>query len=250
MAEWPSPERTMDEHQAKRQLNKDLTIALLALVSVAIGLYDWTHPRSSLRFTWLDVIDLGIVLVFVADFTYSAVESKDVRGYVRAHWFELPALLPITGNLSELGGTAAVLRGVRLVRLLRVVRLLRLIGAVSRTRHFWRKCLRVSRRAHVGRLAAFALVVIGSGSVLIWLLESEVNPGLRGFHDALWWAVNMFSNVAYVNFQPVTNGGRVVAAFLEFVGIGFIGLFTASLAGALLRESDEKAPPPKEPPLD
>ena len=52
----------------------------------------------------------------------------------------------------------------------------------------------------------------------------------------------MFSNVAYVDCQPATAGGWILAAILEFTGIAFIGLFTASLAGAMVtdREEDSK----------
>ena len=43
----------------------------------------------------------------------------------------------------------------------------------------------------------------------------------------------MFTNVAYVDFQPATLAGKIVAAILEMSGIGSIGLFTASLAKAI-----------------
>ena len=48
----------------------------------------------------------------------------------------------------------------------------------------------------------------------------------------------LFSNVAYGDFHPRTAGGRIVAMLLEFTGIAFIGLLTASLAGALLTDKE------------
>ena len=55
----------------------------------------------------------------------------------------------------------------------------------------------------------------------------------------------MFTNVAYVDFQPATTSGRVLAAVLQVCGIAFIGVFAASLAGAIVREppEDEDAAP-------
>ena len=46
----------------------------------------------------------------------------------------------------------------------------------------------------------------------------------------------MVTNVAYVDFQPATLGGRVLAGILQVWGIGFIGIFAATLTDALLTE--------------
>lgn len=245
------PETRAQRH-AERQLRKDLYISALALVSVAIGLYDLTRTRTGTHFTWLDILDLVIVGIFIIDFVWSAAGSGNWRAYVRRNWYELPTLLPITGNMVAGAGAVPLLRSLRLVRLVRVARLLRVIGAVARLRTFWRTAFRIARRAHLGSLAAFAGLVIVVGAGLAWLVEAHVNTNFAGFGDSLWWAVNMFTNVAYVDFHPQTLGGRIVAMALEFTGIAFIGLFTASLAGALLtdkaaeEEENEEALPPVE----
>jgi hypothetical protein len=46
----------------------------------------------------------------------------------------------------------------------------------------------------------------------------------------------LVTNVAYLDFQPVTLAGRMLAGILQLCGIAFIGVFTASLAGAIVRE--------------
>lgn len=230
--------RTRTQRHAERQLRKDLFISALALVSVAIGIYDMTRVRTHARFTWLDILDLIIVAIFIVDFVWSARGSGNWRAYVRRNWYELPTLLPITGNMVAGAQAVPLLRSLRLVRLVRVVRLLRVIGAAARLRNFWRTAFRIARRAHLGSLAAFAGVVIVVGAGLAWLIEAQSNERFENIGDALWWAVNMFTNVAYVDFHPQTGGGRVVAMLLEFTGIAFIGLFTASLAGALLRDEE------------
>jgi hypothetical protein len=106
-------------------------------------------------------------------------------------------------------------------------------------RTFWRTAIRIAQRAHITGLSVFATITILIGAALGWLFEASVNEKFNG-GESIWWALNMFSNVAYVDFQPATTGGRLVAVILEFSGIGFIGLFTASLANALLRDEEEK----------
>lgn len=237
---------SLQQGHAERQIRKDLYISVLALISVAIGLYDLTRDRSSTAFTWYDIVDLVIVGIFIIDFIWSAIGSGDWKAYVRRNWYEIPSLIPITGNMVFGAEAVPLLRSLRLVRLVRVIRLMRVIGAAARLKSFWRTVFRIARRAHLGALAIFAIIVIIVGAGLMWLVEAELNPNFSNFGDALWWAVNMFTNVAYVEFHPATLGGRFVAMLLEFTGIAFIGLFTASLAGALLtdkEQQDEEVPP-------
>jgi|GEM_PF-1480232 len=237
------------KRHAERQLRKDLFISTLAIVSVAIGLYDLARPRTSPDLTWLDVVDLAIVAIFIIDFVVSAHASGDWARYARKHWYEIPSLIPLTGNMTAGADAIPLLRGLRLVRLVRVFRLLRVLGAAARLDRFWRKAARVARRAHVAGLALFAAAMVLVGAAVAWLFEAPHNARFAEAGDALWWAVNMISNVAYVDFQPATTAGRVVAALLEFTGIAFIGLFTASLAGALLTDKEEPAEA-RQPPLD
>jgi len=232
--------KTQSQRHAERQLRKDLFISGLALISVAIGLYDVTHDRTGSHFTWYDILDLVIVGIFIIDFIWSAIGSGDWKAYIRRNWYELPSLIPITGNMAFGAEAVPLLRSLRLVRLFRVFRLMRVIGAAARLKRFWRAAFRIARKAHLDTLAAFAALVIVAGAGLIWLVEAEINPGFANFGDSIWWAVNMFTNVAYVEFHPSTVAGRGIAMVLEFTGIGFIGLFTASLAGALLTDKHEE----------
>lgn len=236
------------ERHAERQIRKDLYISILALISVAIGVYDLTHERIDSHFTWYDIVDLGIVAIFIIDFVWSALGSGNWRAYIRRNWYEIPSLIPITGNMTFGAEAIPLLRSLRLIRIARVARLMRVIGAFARMKTFWRTAFRIARRAHLDSLAIFALIVIAIGAGLAWLVESKANAEFANFGDSLWWAVNMFTNVAYVEFHPATIGGRSVAMFLEFTGIAFIGLFTASLAGALLTDKhvEHKEVPPVE----
>ena len=237
----------ISQRHAQRQLRKDIFISVLALISVGIGIYDLTQKRTSSAFTWYDILDLVIVGIFIVDFVWSAIGSGNWKAYVRRNWYEIPTLIPITGNMVFGAEAVPLLRSLRLVRLVRVMRLLRVVGAAARLKDFWRAVFRIIHRAHIDILALVAIFVIFVGGTIAWLIEGPVNQHFDHFGDSLWWAVNMFTNVAYVEFHPSTVGGRVVAMFLEFTGIAFIGLFTASLAGALLTDKkeveDEMLPP-------
>ncbi len=165
-------------------------------------MYDLTHDRTSTRFTWYDILDLIIVSIFIIDFIWSAIGSGDWKSYVKRNWYEIPSLIPITGNMVFGAEAIPLLRSLRLVRLVRVIRLLRVMGAAARLKSFWASAFRIARRAHIDVLAAVAAIVIFAAAGLMWLIEADDNIHFVNMGDSLWWAVNTFTNVAYVEFHP------------------------------------------------
>jgi voltage-gated potassium channel len=84
-------------------------------------------------------------------------------------------------------------------------------------------------------LAAAGLLFVGAWLVL--LFENHA-PGsnIHSYHDALWWAVVTVTTVGYGDRFPVTEGGRAVAVILMLVGIGLIGVLTATVASFFVQE--------------
>ena len=66
---------------------------------------------------------------------------------------------------------------------------------------------------------------------------------IRNFGDALWWATVTVTTVGYGDTYPVSPGGRGVAVVLMLVGIGLIGVPTATVASYSVEEKtgQEKA---------
>lgn len=69
------------------------------------------------------------------------------------------------------------------------------------------------------------LLVVGGGAAL-GVFEKNLS-----FFDALWWSVVTVTTVGYGDISPVTPGGRIVGVLLMLLGIGSIGILTATLAG-------------------
>jgi voltage-gated potassium channel len=83
-----------------------------------------------------------------------------------------------------------------------------------------------------GRAIALAtmLVTVACG-VLIRILDPSdfANVG-----QGMWWAVQTVTTVGYGDKVPRHPGGRIVAAVLMLVGIGFLTVVTASITAALI----------------
>ena len=150
---------------------------------------------------------------------------------MRTHWWELPSLIPTIPAL------VAMFPGFALLRVARLLRLFRIVGVVMRLRPAGAYVARLARDARLDIIFGIGAIVVLVGTLAAYAFESRANPDMASWGQATWFALNMFTNVAYLDFQPVTFTGRVLAAILQLCGIAFIGVFTASLAGAIVRDA-------------
>jgi voltage-gated potassium channel len=74
------------------------------------------------------------------------------------------------------------------------------------------------------RMVAFvALALAFVAAVLEWL----VDPGIGGFHDALWWAIVTVTTVGYGDVIPTSTEGRIIGSFLMVAGVSAIPITTS-----------------------
>lgn len=225
-----------------KHLKTDLLITYLALISIGIGLYEISNPSPTIGMTFFDWIDLCIAAIFIGEFLLSIKANGGLRSTLKTHWWELPSLIPITGGmLTGLNGFALV-RGIRLFRLIRVFRLLRIAAVTMRLRRMFHGIKHIYQRAHITTLICAIITSVFLGAACIFAAESHDNERFKSFQKCVWWAFNMFTNGVSIDFQPVTGIGKVIAGFLQLFGIAFIGIFTASMANAIIKETNESDP--------
>jgi voltage-gated potassium channel len=73
-----------------------------------------------------------------------------------------------------------------------------------------------------------------------WFEANAKGSNIHNFGDALWWAIVTVTTVGYGDKYPVTAGGRGVATVLMFVGIGLIGVLTATVASYFVEQSADE----------
>ena len=85
-----------------------------------------------------------------------------------------------------------------------------------------------------------AVVVMASTAVVVFDAEKAApDRNIKTLGDAVWWAMTTVTTVGYGDKYPVSAGGRGVAVVLMLVGIGLIGVLTATVASYFVEQSQD-----------
>ncbi len=97
------------------------------------------------------------------------------------------------------------------------------------------KAILVHRGLHRVLVAAAGVLFFGSWLVLLFDYDAP-DSNIHNYGSALWWGIVTMTTVGYGDKYPVTVGGRCVAVVLMVVGIGLLGVVTASVASFFVSE--------------
>ena len=101
----------------RHEIAWELAMGFLAIIYVAVGFAVEEVDAAIARL--VESIDLALTVVFVAEFSTRLAASHDRRRYLRGHWIDALALLPVA-------------RGFRIARLARVLRMTRFFAGAYR----------------------------------------------------------------------------------------------------------------------
>jgi voltage-gated potassium channel len=198
-------------------------IVALALLVIPVILIEESHPSA----VWRDVAAAGnwvIWLGFAAELTFVLKVAPRKKAALRAHWLDV-AIVFLTAPFLP-----ALLSFLRLTRVMRLLRLLRLAALASRALSAQRMLTSRQGFRYVA-LATILLVILAGFSVSIADREEFTSPWL-----GMWWAVTTVTTVGYGDVYPTTVIGRIIAAALMVVGIGFLSLLTAAIASTFVSQ--------------
>lgn len=91
---------------------------------------------------------------------------------------------------------------------------------------------------HLATITTTVATILFASAAAFHYFEFGVNQQVRGFGDSVWWSFVTVTTVGYGDIYPITVGGRIIAILLLLVGLSAFGVFTASVAAWLTRDSN------------
>ena len=165
-------------------------------------------------------VDYTIWALFVIEYLAKLWLVPARWGFVKTHKLELAMVaLPM----------------LRPLRVLRVVRSGTVLSdALKRAR-----AMLTHHNLHFVLLSVGVFVFAGAGLEVAFEVHAR-GSNIHGFADALWWAIVTVTTVGYGDRYPVTGAGRGVAVVLMLVGIGLIGVVTATVASFFIQQTADE----------
>jgi voltage-gated potassium channel len=196
-------------------------LAVLGLAWLVVGIVALTRHVNGKTSIALVTALFVLWAVALAEYLVRLVITPDRRGYLRRRWVE-----PATVVVPPLQGWHLV--GIEKMTLLVHEAELR-VESVLRHHSLFRVLI-----------AATGTLFLGAWLVLLFE-HSNADSNIHSYPQAVWWAIVTVTTVGYGDKFPVTEGGRIVATVLMLVGIGLIGVLTATVASVFVKEHTDSA---------
>jgi voltage-gated potassium channel len=207
----------------------EVVIILLAVVAVTITVMDLNgtitlEPSSSLY--W---VDLGILLIFTVDYVVRLFYASDKVVFFKSNIFDLIAIIPFN-SMFRIFRAFRLFRVLKITKVFRLTKLLRGFALLGKLKGRLDVFVNTNGFIYTIYISAFTVIL---ATLAIYFLEFRAIGKSLG--DALWWSVVTATTVGYGDLSPETVWGRVIAIILMFVGIGFIGMLTGTIATYFLK---------------
>jgi voltage-gated potassium channel len=191
-------------------------MALLGVAWLVLAIVVLNSDVNGSASTLVVGVLFALWVIVLVEYLVRLVVTPDTRDYLKRRWVE-PATV-----------VAPVFQGWHIVGIEKMSLLVRegelRVEAILRHHSLFRVLIAVA-----------ATIFVGAWLVLLFE-ERAKGSNIHDYPDALWWAIVTVTTVGYGDRYPITEGGRVVAVILMLIGIGLIGVLTATVASVFIKE--------------
>lgn len=152
----------------------------------------------------------------------------------------LPAFLPLLFAFD-----LRLMRFLRIFRLFRLFKMSRYVSSLNTLDDVVR-----SKKEELVVMTVMILMLLVFASTIMYVVENEAQPDkFPHIPAAMWWGMATLTTVGYGDIFPITPLGKLLGAFIAFLGIGMFALPTGILASGFAEEikrrhEKEKVCPP------
>ena len=190
-----------------------------------------TMPSMSKYHVLLERWEIVPIVVFSIEYILRIYSSPKRLGFIFSFW----GLVDLLAIIPYYLGLPADLREIRVLRFLSLLKYEPAAMNISKAFNRIKKELII-----FSLLAVFMLYVSAVG---IYHFENPVQPeNFTDIFHSMWWAVATLTTVGYGDIYPVTDGGKIFASLVVFVGLGVVAVPAGLVASAFTEgfKKDEK----------
>lgn len=206
-----------------------VAMVLLVLANVAATIFE-TVPEIAAKYGfWLTLFDRFCVLVFMAEYAariWTAPEHPRFRFGPEAQSrlkfamtpmmvIDLLAIVPFF--LELIFPQSASVRLLRLVRFFKVARYSPAMSTIGTV-------IAAQRQPLVACIVLFVGLLLFAAAVMLVIEGGLHGDKLADLPSAMWWSVTMLTKLGQTDIALQTPLGKIFAAFVMLLGIGFIAL--------------------------
>ncbi|MDZ5253708.1 potassium channel family protein [Clostridium sp. LIBA-8841] len=197
----------------KEKLN-NLFMGFLSLI-VALLLFVEAKPGISKNtLIAISIVNNIIWAIFCVDYFKRLIRSKNKKYFILHNKIDLISIIPIEG-----------------ATILRINRFFRLLGIPKRVKKNFNKFIKTNNLHYM----IYLVIIVVLGGAISLSVAENINIG-----DAIWWSIETVTTVGYGDIIPKTILGRTIASIVMMVGIGFISMFTSTIATYYIKKEKEK----------
>lgn len=210
----------------KHQTNNDSDFKPMSLMSLLLSFVSLVIVYH-LLFMTIDLetrhtllgIDTAICALFLLQLTVDCYRSKQRLRYLRQHWLDIIASIPM----------------IEVLRLARIVPIVRIVLLMIRHRQsFLSEAQKNRKEATLATIFTLLIVLITIGSTFMLLFEADASSSnIHSAGDALWWSLVTISTVGYGDHYPVTFAGKILATAMIICGVGIFGMISGLITSIL-----------------
>jgi len=206
----------------------EVGMTLLTIIAVIMVSFELLMPETAYDVFVFSLIDTGIIIIFALDYFTRLILSKNKVQFFKSNMIDLISIVPF-GSIfqsARIFKITRLLKYTRFLKFMKLLKLFRIIVLIAKFKKNIDKFLKTNNFIYVIWLTIFTVII---GALGFSLIEN------KSFSDGLWWSFVTVTTVGYGDMSPTTGVGRVLAAILMLIGIGFIGMLTGTIATFFLK---------------
>lgn len=165
----------------------------------------------------------------------ASLHPKGRLGYIFSFYGLIDLLSFLPALLIPAAGGGILLRILRLLRLAQILKIPSVRKGIARLNRALSKA-----KGDLLISCALSIFLIFIGAVGMYYVEGDVQPAAFGsIPRSLWWSVSTLTTVGYGDVYPTTAMGKVLAAFIAFVGITAVAMPAGILAAAFTNADED-----------